>query len=186
MLRPSSSAEPRAKSETPLFNATTTNKTTTMFCGSRRVKPFEKRFERFFVFLFVRGRGEKGREFFLVCELGFRIFFQERRIFTNSFAGEREKKREKERKRERLRESRSTYCRSREDVPKTQTSLYVLQLWSTTTTTLILLLFIVALLPVVVGVDFSGVVRNGVLSPMRHNDWRLNAPSTDCSWLAGS
>ena len=28
---------------------------------------------------------------------GFRIFFQERRIFTNSFAGEREKKREKER-----------------------------------------------------------------------------------------
>ena len=68
-----------------------------MFCGSRRVKPFEKRFERFFVFLFVRGRGEKGREFFLVCELGFRIFFQERRIFTNSFAGEREKKREKER-----------------------------------------------------------------------------------------
>ena len=134
-------------------------------------------------FLFVEEEKQRG-ELVLVCELGFRIFFQERH-FT-SFAGEREKKREKERKRERLRESRSTYCRSREDVPKTQTSLYVLQIWSTTTTTLILLLFIVALLPVVVGVDFSGVVRNGVLSPMRHNDWRLNAPSTDCSWLAGS
>ena len=114
----------------------------------------------------------------MVCELGFRIFFK---------TGEREKREKKREKKES--ESRSTYCRSREDVPKTQTSLYVLQLWSTTTTTtttLILLLFIVALLPVVVGVDFSGVVRNGVLSPMRHNDWRLNAPSTDCSWLAGS
>ena len=149
-------------------------------CGAR-VKPFLQRDLR--DFLFVEEEKRRG-ELVLVCELGFRIFFQERH-FT-SFAGEREKKREKERKRERLRESRSTYCRSREDVPKTQTSLYVLQIWSTTTTTLILLLFIVALLPVVVGVDFSGVVRNGVLSPMRHNDWRLNAPSTDCSWLAGS
>jgi hypothetical protein len=143
-------------------------------CGAR-VKPFLQRDLR--DFLFVEEEKRRG-ELVLVSELGFRIFFKERK---------REKKREKERKRERLRESRSTYCRSREDVPKTQTSLYVLQLWSTTTTTtLILLLFIVALLPVVVGVDFSGVVRNGVLSPMRHNDWRLNAPSTDCSWLAGS
>ena len=144
-------------------------------CGAR-VKPFLQRDLR--DFLFVEEEKRRG-ELVLVSELGFRIFFEERK---------REKKREKERKRERLRESRSTYCRSREDVPKTQTSLYVLQLWSTTTTTttLILLLFIVALLPVVVGVDFSGVVRNGVLSPMRHNDWRLNAPSTDCSWLAGS
>lgn len=133
-------------------------------CGAR-VKPFLQRDLR--DFLFVEEEKRRG-ELVLVSELGFRIFFEER-------------------KRERLRESRSTYCRSREDVPKTQTSLYVLQLWSTTTTTtLILLLFIVALLPVVVGVDFSGVVRNGVLSPMRHNDWRLNAPSTDCSWLAGS
>ena len=140
-------------------------------CGAR-VKPFLQRDLR--DFLFVEEEKRRG-ELVLVSELGFRIFFEER------------EKREKERKRERLRESRSTYCRSREDVPKTQTSLYVLQLWSTTTTTtLILLLFIVALLPVVVGVDFSGVVRNGVLSPMRHNDWRLNAPSTDCSWLAGS
>ena len=147
-------------------------------CGAR-VKPFLQRDLR--DFLFVEEDKRRRGELVLVCELGFRIFFQER-----NFTGEREKKREKERKRERLRESRSTYCRSREDVPKTQTSLYVLQLWSTTTTTLILLLFIVALLPVVVGVDFSGVVRNGVLSPMRHNDWRLNAPSTDCSWLAGS
>ena len=142
-------------------------------CGAR-VKPFLQRDLR--DFLFVEEEKRRG-ELVLVSELGFRIFFEERN----------KGKREKERKRERLRESRSTYCRSREDVPKTQTSLYVLQLWSTTTTTtLILLLFIVALLPVVVGVDFSGVVRNGVLSPMRHNDWRLNAPSTDCSWLAGS
>ena len=118
---------------------------------------------------------------FWSSELGFRIVFFKRGIFTR-----KERKREKKKKRERGFESRSTYCRKREDVPKTQTSLYVLQLWSTTTTTtLILLLFIVALLPVVVGVDFSGVV---VLSafPVRHDDWRLNAPSTDCSWLAGS
>ena len=149
-------------------------------CGAR-VKPFLQRDLR--DFLFVEEEKQRG-ELVLVSELGFRIFFEER---NKRKERKREKKREKERKRERLRESRSTYCRSREDVPKTQTSLYVLQLWSTTTTTtLILLLFIVALLPVVVGVDFSGVVRNGVLSPMRHNDWRLNAPSTDCSWLAGS
>ena len=136
-------------------------------------------------FLFVEEDKRRRGELVLVSELGFRIFFQERGIFLPVLC---RRKRVKERKRERLRESRSTYCRSREDVPKTQTSLYVLQLWSTTTTTttLILLLFIVALLPVVVGVDFSGVVRNGILSPMRHNDWRLNAPSTDCSWLAGS
>ena len=132
-----------------------------------------------------RKERQEKREFFLVGELGFRIFFSQERNFT-SFAGEREKKREKEKGFVKV--GRSTDCRSREDVPKTQTSLCVLQLWSTTTTTttLILLLFIVALLIVVVGVDFSGVVRNGLLSPMRHNDWRLNAPSTDCSWLAGS
>ena len=140
-------------------------------CGAR-VKPFLQRDLR--DFLFVEEEKRRG-ELVLVSELGFRIFL----------TGEREKREKKREKKES--ESRSTYCRSREDVPKTQTSLYVLQLWSTTTTTtLILLLFIVALLPVVVGVDFSGVVRNGVLSPMRHNDWRLNAPSTDCSWLAGS
>ena len=130
-----------------------------------------------------RKERQEKREFFLVGELGFRFFFSQERNFT-SFAGEREKNREKEKGFVKV--GRSTDCRSREDVPKTQTSLYVLQLWSTTTTTLILLLFIVALLPVVGGVDLSGVVRNGVLSPMRHNDWRLNAPSTDCSWLAGS
>ena len=145
-------------------------------CGAR-VKPFLQRDLR--DFLFVEEDKRRRGELVLVCELGFRIFFQER-----NFTGEREKKREKEKGFVKV--GRSTDCRSREDVPKTQTSLYVLQLWSTTTTTLILLLFIVALLPVVVGVDFSGVVRNGVLSPMRHNDWRLNAPSTDCSWLAGS
>ena len=97
MLRPSSSAEPRAKSETPLFKCNDDRDDDV--CGAR-VKPFLQRDSRdflFFVFLFVRGRGEKGREFFLVCEFGFRSFLQERRIFTNSFAGEREKKREKER-----------------------------------------------------------------------------------------
>ena len=52
-------------------------------------------------FLFVEEEKQRG-ELVLVCELGFRIFFQERH-FT-SFAGEREKKREKERKREKKRE----------------------------------------------------------------------------------
>jgi hypothetical protein len=43
-------------------------------CGAQGVKPFEKRFERFF----VRGRGQRKRRIFLVSELGLRIFFQER------------------------------------------------------------------------------------------------------------
>ena len=57
-------------------------------CGAR-VKPFLQRDLR--DFLFVEEDKRRG-ELVLVCELGFRIFFQER-----NFTGEREKKREKER-----------------------------------------------------------------------------------------
>ena len=99
MLRPSSSAEPRAKAKTPLFKCNDDGDDDV--CGAR-VKPFLQRDLR--DFLFVEEDKRRG-ELVLVCELGFRIFFQERRIFTNSFAGEREKKREKERKREKKREA---------------------------------------------------------------------------------
>ena len=87
MLWPSlSSAEPRAKAKTPLFKCNDDGDDDV--CGAR-VKPFLQRDLR--DFLFVEEDKRRG-ELVLVCELGFRIFFQER-----NFTGEREKKREKER-----------------------------------------------------------------------------------------
>ena len=87
MLWPSlSSAEPRAKAKTPLFKRNDDGEDDV--CGAR-VKPFLQRDLR--DFLFVEEDKRRG-ELVLVCELGFRIFFQER-----NFTGEREKKREKER-----------------------------------------------------------------------------------------
>lgn len=59
-------------------------------CGAR-VKPFLQRDLR--DFLFVEEDKRRRGELVLVCELGFRIFFQER-----NFTGEREKKREKREK----------------------------------------------------------------------------------------
>lgn len=88
MLWPSlSSAEPRAKAKTPLFKCNDDGDDDV--CGAR-VKPFLQRDLR--DFLFVEEDKRRG-ELVLVCELGFRIFFQER-----NFTGEREKKREKREK----------------------------------------------------------------------------------------
>ena len=89
MLWPSlSSAEPRAKAKTPLFKCNDDGDDDV--CGAR-VKPFLQRDLR--DFLFVEEDKRRRGELVLVCELGFRIFFQER-----NFTGEREKKREKREK----------------------------------------------------------------------------------------
>jgi len=62
-------------------------------CGAR-VKPFLQRDLR--DFLFVEEEKQRG-EFFLVCELGFRIFFSREEFYR--------RKRVKERKREKKREA---------------------------------------------------------------------------------
>ena len=88
MLRPSSSAEPRAKAKTPLFKCNDDRDDDV--CGAR-VKPFLQRDLR--DFLFVEEEKQRG-ELVLVSELGFRIVFEER---NKRKERKREKKREKER-----------------------------------------------------------------------------------------
>ena len=90
MLRPSSSAEPRAKAKTPLFKCNDDRDDDV--CGAR-VKPFLQRDLR--DFLFVEEEKQRG-EFFLVCEFWVQNFFFKRGILQAK-ESKREKKREKER-----------------------------------------------------------------------------------------